>query len=370
MSPKPRKKEHRGLPTRWRHKHGSYYFRVPPGLEDLWDGKKEFRLGSSLPEAYRTWAARIEEPGDLRLMKQLFDRYELEVVPDKAAKTQESNRISLRRLREVFGEMLIANIKPRHANQYIDRVTKKHGAYSANRDYEVLSHALTKAVKWGAIDSHPTRGLVEKNKVSPRERYLTHDELLTALDVAGPVLKAYITLKYITGLRRSDLLKLRTTNITEQGLVIKKLSKTGVGLIIEWTDELRAAVRVAINAKPKKTSTDLIFCTRSGGCYITPDGRADSFDSLWGRFMDKLVKKHPEITRFQEKDIRKKTANDLDLPDATKLLAHTSEATTAKHYRIKGKTAAPHSMAQVKRSNSGKVPLSPAEILERTEAEG
>jgi len=349
------------LPTRWRHKHGSYYFRVPPGLEHRWDGKKEFRLGATLPEAYRMWAARIEQTNEIWSMKQLFDRYQGEVVPTKASKTQESNLISLRRLRPVFGDMAIADIESRHAYKYMDKVTRKHGPHSANRDYEVLSHALTKAVKWGIIGRHPTKGLVEKNHVTPRQRYLSDDELLTALDVAGPVLKAYITLKYITGLRRGDLLTLQMNNITEDGLALR-ISKTGVGLLIEWTDELRAALSAAIDARPKKP-TNLIFCTRNGECYVTPNGRADSFDSLWGRFMKKLKKTHPEVESFQEKDIRKKTANDLDIVLASKLLAHTSEAVTRRHYIVTSEKTSPHSMARIQRHDPAVAPLRPEEIL-------
>jgi integrase len=264
LEPAPRNKEHKGLPSRWRHKHGSYYFRVPPGLEDQWDGKMEFRLGSSLPEAYRTWAGRIEEPDNIRLMKQLFARYELEVLPAKAPKTQESNLLSLRRLRAVFGEMLVKYVRPRHANSYLDKVTKKHGAHSANRDYEVLSHTLTKGVKWGAIDAHPTRRLVEKNRVTPRERYVSDDELLTALEVAGPILKAYITLKYITGLRRGDLLRLRMANITEDGRYIEKLGKTGVGLVIEWTTLQRKRRRSTIASRTRRPRR-ILWPTSSAG---------------------------------------------------------------------------------------------------------
>jgi len=58
--PKNRKKENIGLPARWRLVHGAYYFQVPPGLEDLWDGKKMFRLGKTMPEAYREWAKRLD----------------------------------------------------------------------------------------------------------------------------------------------------------------------------------------------------------------------------------------------------------------------------------------------------------------------
>ncbi|MFD2271780.1 hypothetical protein ACFS07_13105 [Undibacterium arcticum] len=39
--PKPRNKENKGLPKRWQHTHGAYYYQVPPGLEAGWDGKKK-----------------------------------------------------------------------------------------------------------------------------------------------------------------------------------------------------------------------------------------------------------------------------------------------------------------------------------------
>jgi hypothetical protein len=48
-------------------------------------------------------------------MAHLMDRYLLEVVPKKAQKSQESNRISLAKLRAVFGHMSIASVKPKHA---------------------------------------------------------------------------------------------------------------------------------------------------------------------------------------------------------------------------------------------------------------
>ena len=58
MPPK-RKPENRGLPARWQFTHGAYYYFVPRGLEAMWDGKKRFRLGSALHEAYKVWADRV-----------------------------------------------------------------------------------------------------------------------------------------------------------------------------------------------------------------------------------------------------------------------------------------------------------------------
>ena len=89
MTPKPRLPENRGLPSGWRHKHGAYFYRVPGNLRDLWEGKTEYRLGTSLAEAYRAWASKLELYADAQTMAELLDRYALEVVTLKATKYQE-----------------------------------------------------------------------------------------------------------------------------------------------------------------------------------------------------------------------------------------------------------------------------------------
>ena len=70
----PRKRvrtENKGLPARWRFRHGAYYFDVPVSLRDAWDGKREFRLGKTLPEAYRIWAQRLDHQPVLHTIAQL-----------------------------------------------------------------------------------------------------------------------------------------------------------------------------------------------------------------------------------------------------------------------------------------------------------
>lgn len=340
--PKPRKPENKKLPSRWRFKHGAYYYRVPANLRHLWDDKTEYRLGGALHEAYRVWADRVEAHTDARSMAELLDRYLLETVPAKAPKTQESNQISIRRLRPVFGDMPIVAIRPRHAYQYRDKVTKKHGPASANRDLEVLSHSLSKAVEWGFIDRNPIKGQVRKNSIPRRDRYVEDWEIEEALIVANPMLRAYIVLKLLTALRRSDLLQLRTVDLGEKGISVMT-SKTGKKLIIEWTDELRTAVESAVRARPKDI-VPWLFCTRNGDCYVKDNGSANAFDSLWQRFMKRVVTKTKVNERFQEKDLRKKTASDMGLAAAQKLLGHTSAVTTERHYRITADNVRPHSL--------------------------
>src|ERR1700674_4568808 len=112
MPPK-RKSENRGLPARWQHTHGAYYYRVPPGLESLWNDKKMFRLGKTLPEAYKVWAERVASADEAQTIAQLLDRYLLEVVPEKAAATRGDNRRMIVKLRAVFGELPLTGMKPK-----------------------------------------------------------------------------------------------------------------------------------------------------------------------------------------------------------------------------------------------------------------
>lgn len=340
--PKARNKENRSLPARWRYKHGGYYYRVPPKQREFWDYKSEFLLGRTLQQAYQTFSNRVSAEDDTRTMGHLLDRYTIEIVPGKSSKTQESNRISIRRLRPVFADMQVSMLRPKHAYKYIDLVTRKHGATSANRDYEVLSHALSMAVQWGVIDRNPVKGQVRKNKIKRRERYIENWELEEALKIASPMLRAYIVLKLLTGLRRSDLLRLDGSQLTEEGISVRT-GKTDVGLVIEWTEELREAVCACLDAK-SVDHVPWLFCTRNGNPYVKDDGSANAFDSLWQRFMKKVVTDTKVSKRFQEKDLRKKTASDMSLEMAKQLLGHTSASTTRRHYRLTGDRVKPHSI--------------------------
>jgi hypothetical protein len=96
------RKKIQGLPRRW-HVHRAYCYQVPPGQEAAWDGKKTFRLSSTLPEANGVWVERIKTANEARTIADLLDRYALEVVPTKAIATQSHNRSALRPIRAIFG---------------------------------------------------------------------------------------------------------------------------------------------------------------------------------------------------------------------------------------------------------------------------
>ena len=342
MSPKPRREENRGLPARWRFKHGAYYYRVPVGLEELWEGKKEYRLGKTLNEAYRVWATRLDIFANAKTMAELLDRYALEVIPTKAPKSQELNLIAIRKLKPVFGHMPITAVKPIHVYQYRDK-RGRDGKKAANHDIEVLSHAFTKAIEWGLCENHPIKGKVRKFSTPPRRRYVEDWEIEEALKVASPFIKAYIRLKLLTGMRRGDMLSIKMSDLKEDGIHVtprKTAHSSGKKLIIEWSDELRASIE-EITRLRKKIYSIWLFHTNKGQPYIKPDASANGFDSIWGRFMDKVLTRTSVTERFTEHDLRAKVASDTESEHARQLLGHSNIEITERIYRRKAELVKP-----------------------------
>jgi len=352
VAPKKRNKENRGLPSRWRRYHGAYYYRVPPGLEHLWDGKTQFRLGSSLSEAYRIWATRLEDEGiELKTINQLLDRYALEVLPQKAAKTQLEQGRSIKKLKSIIGNLSIKTFRPMDAYQYRDKRSKK-APTSANRELEVLSHAFTKAIEWGALEDHPMiGGKFRKQHRPPRKRYVEDWEIVEALSLPSQrkrgsvkMIQAYLKLKLMTGLRRADLLQLQSDNLKESGIHVtpsKTANSSGKSTIYEWNDSLRDVVQEIKSVRPANIEPWL-FCNRLGECYVKNDGTTDGWDSMWQRFMDRVVDETKVTDRFWEKDLRAKVASDAEsLEHARALLSHATDATTKKVYRRKPERVKP-----------------------------
>lgn len=350
MPPRKRSKENAGLPSRWRFTRNAYYYQVPPGQEAAWDGKKTFRLGGSLHEAYATWAKRLESLDDVRTVSDLLDRYAIEELPKKAPKTQAENQRHINSLRAVFGTAKLNDIKPMHVYQYVDARSAKTAAH---REVEVLSHAFTKAIEWGLIDKHPFKGQVRLSGEKPRDRYVEDWEVVEALSLTSKrkrgsvkAIQAYIRIKLLTGMARSDLLRLRPgRDFKEDGIHNqrhKTAKTTGKRTIYEWTSELRAAVKEATEARPVDIS-QFLFCNAKGLGYFNEEkGTANGWDSMWQRFMDRVLKETKVAERFTEHDLRAKCASDAEsLEHARQLLAHADGRLTQRVYRRKPEVVKP-----------------------------
>lgn len=349
MPPK-RKPENRGLPARWVHKNGAYYFLPPAAVRHLWDGKSWFRLGTTLPEAYRAWAERTDA-GQRRgshTVADVLDRYLLEAVPKKGVRTQVENVRAIRNLRAAFGAMAIEDVEPQHVYQYVDARTAKT---SAKREVEVFSHVFTKVVEWGLLRRNPIHGQVRLEGEAPRTRYVEDWELEEALSLKPRtgksnvlMIQAYLRIKLLTGLRQADILSIRVADMKDDGLHVtpRKTAKSSrKRLIYAWTDELRAAVEQAKAVRP--VLSPFLFCNRTGACYLDEaTGTAKAFNKSWQTFIGRVLEETKLTERFTEHDLRAKVGSDAEsLERAQQLLAHADARMTKRVYRRKPEVVAP-----------------------------
>ncbi|GJJ01601.1 hypothetical protein RugamoR64_21390 [Duganella rhizosphaerae] len=160
------------------------------------------------------------------------------------------------------------------------------------------------------------------------------------------MMQAYIRLKLLTGMARSDLLRLEPdVHFKDDGIHItrhKTAGKTGKSTIYEWNDDLRAAVAAAIAVRSAASSA-LLFCTRDGSSYIDEvKETASGWDSMWQRFMVRIMQETKLEDRFTEHDLRAKCASDAEsLEHARALLSHVDSRVTDRIYRRKPERVQP-----------------------------
>lgn len=331
----------RHLPERVYHKNGAYYY-FATATEAARIGKKWVRLGVSMAEMY-TELAKLHkdelEQKPLKTMRQLFDRYIKEVMPEKSYASRYSNANSLKFLRAFFDDMEISAVESHHCFEYHGLRARK-AKIGANRDIELLSHAFSKAIEWGALrnEAHPIRGLHIKKSNGSRDRYVEDWEVEAFKTIANPFLQAYVDLKILTGLTKGDLLSLQLDDLAGDGIHYQRRKTTGRGAkrkIILWTPALTAAVDAAKDLR-RRLNSPYLFCTRDGEPYIKENGTTSGFDSIWQRAIVKALEKEVIKERFTEHDLRAKTGSDVaTVEHAQVLLDHTTPAMTNRVYRRK-----------------------------------
>ncbi|KJK14848.1 tyrosine-type recombinase/integrase [Pseudomonas sp. 2(2015)] len=346
---RPRKTENRHLPphmyqrTRKR-KSGkvwvSYYYLDKSG--------KEITLGSDINLARLKWAEleSKDKPHDLRIMKAIFDRYERDVIPKKAERTQKDNLAELRQLRPFFDDAPIDAITPALVAQYRDARTAK---VRANRELATLSHVFNLAREWGLTTrENPCQG-VRKNKEAPRDFY-ANDAIWNAVyEKAVGEMKVAMDLAYLTGQRPADVLVMRRDDIEGVALGVKQQKthkKLRILLEIDGVETGLGALISSILAQNERHSSPYLILTDTGK-RVT----AAMLRHRWDDARVKAVKAAEEagdtllagrISQFQFRDIRPKAASEIkDIEDASLLLGHTKGDITERVYRRVGAVAKP-----------------------------
>ena len=328
-----RKRKHgKHLPRGVTHEHGAYYFR---GKD-----RKRVRLGSSLAESLAVWAAIIKpEPGEIQTMHDAFERYKLEVLPRRAAKTQRNQGYMFPVIDAVFGTMDPRSLRPQHGYAFLDaraaqlrEKRQKQGkaagiSTSPLKEFKLASSVLTKCVEWGVIDRNPF-WQVRKGEYTPpsRTRCPTDVEFAAVYALANERLQIAMDLALLTGLRRTGILSLTMDCITDAGLLVERPGKKTKPLLFEITPELEAVLERARKLEPRVRRA--LLCAARGEFAGKPY-TADGFSAMWQRLMAKAIEEKAIAERFTFNDIRAKSATDSDtVLEASERLGHASTSTT------------------------------------------
>lgn len=305
------RKHRRDLPQRVYFRRGAYYFVDRLG--------KWIPLGAGLREALDEYAKINTVPANLASIGPILDRYQREVLPGKGKATRNQYTRALQLLRAVFGDMNPDDITPPHLYRYMDARPK----VSANREIKgVFSDVYQYAIRWGVASSNPCR-LINRNRESPRTRYVTDDEYAAIYNVMPDTVQCAMDIAITTGLRQGDILKLTRTDWTKDGLLVKT-SKTGASLLFEKTPELELII-ARCKALPSTISTLFLIHTRQGQPYTS-----DGFRAIWQRRMAQAVKDGLISERFTFHDLRGKAGSE---SEDDRLLGHANPATKRRHYQ-------------------------------------
>lgn len=141
---------------------------------------------------------------------QLWERYEVSVLPKKAESTQRDERSIWRRLiLPRLGRRRLSHIRPSDIDD-LHLAISASTPVQANRCIASIRHAFNKAIRWELVSSNPVIG-VATNSERPRHRYLDDLErqrFVAALDARqdNPSLLA-LRFLLLTGARKSEVLQ-------------------------------------------------------------------------------------------------------------------------------------------------------------------
>ena len=314
-------------------------------------GKRiEIPLGSDLNEAKRKWAEldKKEFPAEFGMMKYVFDRYQREIIPTKAPRTQKDNLAYLGWLRKAFDNAPIDSIMPMNIAQYRDGRGKK-APVRANRELSLFSHVWNKAREWGyTAKENPCTG-VSKNKETPSDYYCEDDVWSAVIKHACRELRQAMELAYYSGQRPADVLKMKFSD-ARNGILEVKQNKTKAKLRIALLDKkgkLNPLGNLIEEIKADRKAVQSFFLlSDSNGLHLTYRMLINRFNSArQSAAIESLENGNADlalrIKAFKFKEIRPKSASDLELADASKLLGHTEQEITKKVYRRKGDLANP-----------------------------
>lgn len=254
-------------------------------------------------------------------MGELIERALGHIAPKQSQTTVKQYRRIGEKLKTIFAEFRPEQVRPKHVAAI--KVKYASTPFYANRMVSVLRSVFAHALEWQLVEANPCIGVL-RHAEPKRGRYLTDAEFSAIRAVAGPRLQAIMDLCYLTGQRISDVLKIRLSDLTPEGIAFKQ-GKTGAKLLVAWNDDLRAVVANA--EKLGKIRHLTLLHNRKG--------KAPDYSTVKIQWDEARTKAGVKDARIH--DIRAKALTDAKRQgaDAQVLAGHTDARMTARYIRLR-----------------------------------
>lgn len=290
-------------------KHGAYWL-VKRG--------KWTRIGATLDEALAEYARRVHAPKAGKLPALIDSTLTTHCA---LAKLSGSTKVQYASAADVLKRRFAQfdrpdQVKPRHVAQI-----KTDGATTPNFTNRVVSVLRTLFGYWleqQLCDSNPCVG-VRRHREAKRKRLLSIEEWQTIRDAAEPRLRALMPLQLLTGQRVGDVLAIRRSQLTGEGVEFRQ-QKTGKVLVVRWSPDLRAAVADA-----------LALHGRAQGLTLLPG--PPSYHAMQRAFQAACKAAGIEDARLNDQRAQALTAARRQGRDATALAGHSTAAMTQRYLR-------------------------------------
>ena len=247
---KPRKAD-RHLPACVYHKHGAYWY--------VKKGKWE-RLADNLPEALQAYAL-LASPTPGTGMADLIDKALAHMAKDLSENTLKQYRLAAKRLKQILVEFSPEQVRPKHVAAIKAELADTPNM--ANRILSFLRSVFQFAVEWQIVESNPCIG-IKRHRETARDRYITDAEFAAIRAKAVDWLVPIIDMCYLTAQRINDVLTIRLSDISTDGISFQQ-QKTGNKLLVRMTPDIEQTIGAAKATKAKsRVASIYLFSARAG----------------------------------------------------------------------------------------------------------
>ena len=161
------------------------------------------------------------------------------------------------------------NLQEDHINQYISFLfQRKMRSSSVNRKISSIKSFYIFLVKRNFVKNSPLNDLVAPKQ----EKYLPEsmseaevDKLLNSPDVSNKIEnrdKAMIEMLYATGMRISELVNLKMTDVDMKRCVVKVFGKGSKERLVPFGEKARESLRSYLNEREKSSSKEMFLSNR------------------------------------------------------------------------------------------------------------